>query len=52
MVLVGEKVTLDDPTQRLQGRSLTFRVGDERIQIDGGEQVRTRMIIRSIPAQR
>jgi len=51
MVLVGEKVTLDDPTQRLQGRSLTFRVGDERIQIDGGEQVRTRMILRTVPAQ-
>jgi lipopolysaccharide transport protein LptA len=45
-VLVGEKVVLQDPTQQVEGRSLTFHVGDERILVDGREEIRTQMIIR------
>jgi lipopolysaccharide transport protein LptA/LPS export ABC transporter protein LptC len=47
MVLTGEKVVLQDPGQEVEGRSLTFRVGDETILVDGQEQVRTQTIIRS-----
>lgn len=46
MLLVGEKVVLKDPTQQIEGRSLTFHVGDARILVDGREQVRTQLIIR------
>jgi lipopolysaccharide transport protein LptA/LPS export ABC transporter protein LptC len=47
MVLTGEKVVLQDPGQEVEGRSLTFRVGDETVLVDGQEQVRTQTIIRS-----
>lgn len=47
MVLTGEKVVLQDPQQLIEGRSLTFHVGDDRILVDGQEQVRTQTIIRS-----
>ena len=47
MVLVGEKVRLTDPKQEIEGRSLTFRVGDDRILVDGQEQVRTQTVIKS-----
>lgn len=47
MVLVGDKVVLKNPGQEVQGRSLTFRVGDDTILIDGREQVRTETIIRT-----
>jgi lipopolysaccharide transport protein LptA/LPS export ABC transporter protein LptC len=47
MVLTGDKVVLRDPGQEVEGRSLTFRVGDETILVDGQEQVRTQTIIRS-----
>ena len=46
MVLTGEKVVLKDPSQELEGRSLTFHVGDARILVDGREQLRTQLIIR------
>lgn len=46
MVLVGDKVVLRDPTQEIEGRSLTFHVGDDRILVDGRQEVRTQMIIR------
>ncbi|HET7747627.1 MAG TPA: LptA/OstA family protein [Vicinamibacteria bacterium] len=46
MVLVGEKVVLRDPTQEIEGRSLTFRVGADRILVDGRQEIRTQMIIR------
>ena len=49
MVLVGEKVTLKDPGQQLEGRTLTFHVGDDRILVDGQEQVRTEAVIRRQP---
>lgn len=51
MLLVGEKVVLKDPSQELEGRSLTFHVGDARILVDGREQVRTQLIIRDKPKQ-
>jgi lipopolysaccharide transport protein LptA len=47
MVLTGERVVLNDPQQQVEGRSLTFHVGDERILVDGREQVRTQTIIRA-----
>lgn len=47
MVLVGPKVVLKDPTQEIEGRSLTFHVGDERVLVDGQEQARTLTIIRN-----
>ncbi|PYQ09722.1 MAG: LPS export ABC transporter periplasmic protein LptC [Acidobacteria bacterium] len=47
MILVGPKVTLKDPTQQVEGRSLTFHVGDDRVLVDGQEQVRTLSIIRN-----
>jgi len=49
MVLVGDKVVLKDPGQQLEGRILTFHVGDDRILVDGQEQVRTEAVIRRQP---
>ena len=46
MVLVGDNVKLTDATGQVQGRSLTFHVGDERVLVDGREEVRTQMIIK------
>ena len=46
MVLTGQRVVLQDPEQKVDGRSLTFHVGDDRILVDGQEQVRTQTIIR------
>jgi len=46
MVLEGEPVVLIDPTQQVQGRSVTFKVGGDRILIEGREEVRTQTIIR------
>lgn len=46
MVLVGEKVVLEDPQQRLQGRSLTFHAGDDTILVDGREVERTESVFR------
>ncbi len=47
MVLTGDHVVLQDPQQKVEGRSLTFHVGDDRILVDGREQVRTQTIIRA-----
>lgn len=49
MVLVGEKAVLKDDTQEVSGRTLTFRVGDERILVDGQEEIRTQMLIKNQP---
>jgi lipopolysaccharide transport protein LptA/LPS export ABC transporter protein LptC len=49
MVLVGDNVMLTDATGQVQGRSLTFHVGDERVLVDGREEVRTQMIIKQEP---
>jgi LPS export ABC transporter protein LptC/lipopolysaccharide transport protein LptA len=50
--LVGEKVTLNDPTQQVEGRSLTFHVGDDRILVDGREEVRTESIFKRAPPKK
>ena len=49
MVLVGDNVVLSDATGRVQGRALTFHVGDERVLVDGREEIRTQMIIKQEP---
>ncbi len=46
MVLVGEKVMLQEPTRRVEGRSLTFYVGGDRVLVDGREEVRTESVFR------
>ena len=40
MVLVGDRVTLKDPGRDVEGRTLVFHVGDERVTVDG-QTVRT-----------
>jgi LPS export ABC transporter protein LptC/lipopolysaccharide transport protein LptA len=47
MALVGEPVTLVDPRQHVQGRAVTFNLGDDRVVVDGQEQARTQTVIRS-----
>jgi lipopolysaccharide transport protein LptA len=49
MVLVGEKVMLTDASGQVEGRALTFHVGDERVIVDGQEEVRTHMILKPEP---
>lgn len=46
LTIVGEKVRMKDPEQEVEGRSLTLNLGDDRILVDGQEQVRTQTIIR------
>jgi LPS export ABC transporter protein LptC/lipopolysaccharide transport protein LptA len=46
MALVGEPVDLVDPRQHVQGRAVTFNLGDDRVVVDGQEQARTQTIIR------
>lgn len=46
MLLQGDKVTVRDATQEVQGRSVVFHVGDDRIQVDGQERGRTETIFR------
>ena len=48
-VLVGEKVELQDSKGKVAGRVLTFHVGDDRIRIDGQEEVRTETIFKREP---
>jgi lipopolysaccharide transport protein LptA len=49
MVLEGDKVVLEDPKQRVQGRSLTFHAGDDTILVDGREVERTESVFRREP---
>ncbi len=49
LVLVGEKVVLEDPKQKLSGRSLTFHAGDDTILVDGREVERTESVFRREP---
>jgi LPS export ABC transporter protein LptC/lipopolysaccharide transport protein LptA len=49
VVIVGDKVVLEDPGQKVEGRTLTFHVGDDKILVDGQEQVRTEAVIRREP---
>lgn len=46
MVMVGDSVVLTDASGRVEGRTLTFHVGDDRVLVDGREEVRTRMILK------
>jgi lipopolysaccharide export system protein LptA len=46
LVLVGEKVVLEDVDRRLEGRILTFEVGGDRIRVDGREEVRTEAVFK------
>jgi len=46
---VGDNVVLSDPSGQVQGRALTFHVGDERVLVDGREEIRTRMVIKPEP---
>jgi LPS export ABC transporter protein LptC/lipopolysaccharide transport protein LptA len=45
-VLVGDKVQLHDSERRVEGRVLTFHAGDDRIRIDGQEEVRTEAVFK------
>jgi lipopolysaccharide transport protein LptA/LPS export ABC transporter protein LptC len=47
--LVGEQVTLKDATQQVRGRALTFSLRDDRVTVDGHEQVRTETVLRKTP---
>jgi LPS export ABC transporter protein LptC/lipopolysaccharide transport protein LptA len=49
IVITGEKVELKDPSQQVQGRSVTFYVGNDRIFVDGKEEVRTETVLRRNP---
>jgi len=46
MVLEGEEVVLQDVDRRIRGRILTFQVGEDRIRVDGQEEVRTEAIFK------
>jgi lipopolysaccharide export system protein LptA len=46
LTIVGDKVRMKDPEQVVEGRSLTLHLADDRILVDGQEQVRTQTIIR------
>jgi lipopolysaccharide transport protein LptA len=45
-VLVGEKVVLQDVDRRIEGRTLTFQAGSDRIRVDGREEVRTEAVFK------
>ncbi len=48
LVLVArrpEKVVLHDVDRRLEGRSLTFQVGSDRIRVDGRDETRTEAVL-------
>jgi lipopolysaccharide transport protein LptA len=46
LVLVGERVVLEDADRRLEGRVLTFQSGSDRIRVDGREEVRTEAVFK------
>jgi len=49
-VIVGDDVSLDDPELRLQGHTIQFRIGDDKVLVNGEERVRTEMILLGRPA--
>jgi LPS export ABC transporter protein LptC/lipopolysaccharide transport protein LptA len=49
LVLEGEKVVLEDPQQRTEGRFLTFRSGEDRILVDGREETRPESVFKREP---
>jgi LPS export ABC transporter protein LptC/lipopolysaccharide transport protein LptA len=44
--VTGDKVEMKDDSQQVQGRSLTFFVGDDRVLVDGRQEARTETILR------
>ena len=46
MILEGDEVVLQDVDRSVRGRVLTFQVGEDRIRVDGQEEVRTEAIFR------
>ena len=42
----GDEVVLEDVDRSVRGRVLTFQVGEDRIRVDGREEVRTEAIFR------
>jgi lipopolysaccharide export system protein LptA len=46
VVLVGEKVVVQDADRRAEGRVLTFQVGSDRIRLDGRDEVRTEAVLK------
>jgi LPS export ABC transporter protein LptC len=49
VVVEGDKVVLTGPGQEAHGRTLTFRVGDDSIQVDGRDESRTETVFRKEP---
>ncbi len=47
MVLEGDEVVLEDVDRSVKGRVLTFQVGEDRIRVDGQEEVRTEAIFKT-----
>lgn len=45
-VLVGDKVAMQDLDRRVEGRVLIFQVGNDRIRVDGQEEVRTEAVFK------
>ena len=45
--LRGAEGGAKDPTQEVEGRTVTFHVNDDRVLVDGQEQVRTLSVIRN-----
>ena len=46
MVLVGDKVSVVEPRHQVEGRSVTFYVGADRVVVDGREVVRPESVFR------
>ncbi len=46
LVLVGEKVHVRELDRSIEGRYLTFKVGGDRIRVDGREEVRTETVLK------
>jgi lipopolysaccharide export system protein LptA len=47
MVLEGDDVVLQDVDRSVRGRVLTFQVGEDRIRVDGQDEVRTEAIFKN-----
>lgn len=47
MVLEGDNVILEDVDRQVRGRILTFKVGEDRIRVDGQDEARTEAIFKN-----
>ena len=52
MVLEGPKVVLEDPSQRTEGRFLTFHAGEDKVLVDGREETRPESVFKREPPRR